>query len=243
MLRHLSDEALPSTLSQGDGAGAGERPPRAIRAMSRSSLKAAISTEQRSSGRKMNGRFLPQCSINPLLLNGRWPKRRRILRRHDQSDHHRGVRAGTGRIASRGAGQYRRPLDEPQAQHAGQGQRMRARYLLCDRPQGFGQGPGQRAEGRDRTSHRHRDPPCQRGGRHLYKGKAFDPQSNMHVPATVRFVDANTIEIQGCALLVICKTSAGPRSTKPARPRPQRSPRPAPPTEARSSRRPNSGRR
>jgi uncharacterized protein (DUF2147 family) len=43
-------------------------------------------------------------------------------------------------------------------------------------------------------------------GDNIYKGKAFDPQSNMHVPATVRFVDASTIEIQGCALLVICKT-------------------------------------
>jgi uncharacterized protein (DUF2147 family) len=40
----------------------------------------------------------------------------------------------------------------------------------------------------------------------LYKGKAFDPESNMHVPATVRFVDASTIEIQGCALFVICRT-------------------------------------
>jgi uncharacterized protein (DUF2147 family) len=39
-----------------------------------------------------------------------------------------------------------------------------------------------------------------------FKGKAFDPESNMHVPATVRFVDAGTIEIQGCALFVICKT-------------------------------------
>jgi uncharacterized protein (DUF2147 family) len=39
-----------------------------------------------------------------------------------------------------------------------------------------------------------------------FKGSAFDPQSNMHVPATVRFVDSGTIEIQGCALLVICKT-------------------------------------
>src|SRR5215212_7021100 len=44
-------------------------------------------------------------------------------------------------------------------------------------------------------------------GQNLYKGKAFDPESNMHVPATVRFVDAGTIEIQGCALLgLICKT-------------------------------------
>ena len=39
-----------------------------------------------------------------------------------------------------------------------------------------------------------------------FKGKAFDPESNLHVPATVRFVDAGTIEIQGCALFVICKT-------------------------------------
>ena len=41
----------------------------------------------------------------------------------------------------------------------------------------------------------------------VYKGKAFDPESNMHIPATVRFVDAGTIEIQGCALFgLICKT-------------------------------------
>jgi len=44
-------------------------------------------------------------------------------------------------------------------------------------------------------------------GNNLYKGKAFDPESNMHIPATVRFVDAGTIEIQGCALFgLICKT-------------------------------------
>jgi uncharacterized protein (DUF2147 family) len=43
-------------------------------------------------------------------------------------------------------------------------------------------------------------------GDNLYKGKAFDPESNMHIPATVRFVDPSTIEIQGCALLIICKT-------------------------------------
>jgi uncharacterized protein (DUF2147 family) len=46
-----------------------------------------------------------------------------------------------------------------------------------------------------------------RAGDGLYKGKAFDPESNMHIPATVRFVDAGTIEIQGCALFgMICKT-------------------------------------
>ena len=38
------------------------------------------------------------------------------------------------------------------------------------------------------------------------KQEGFDPESNMHIPATVRFVDPITIEIQGCALLVICKT-------------------------------------
>ena len=41
----------------------------------------------------------------------------------------------------------------------------------------------------------------------LFKGKAFDPESNMHVPATVRFVGPTTIEIQGCAVFgLICKT-------------------------------------
>ena len=44
-------------------------------------------------------------------------------------------------------------------------------------------------------------------GGNLYKGKAFDPESNLHIPATVRFVDSGTIEIQGCALFgLICKT-------------------------------------
>jgi uncharacterized protein (DUF2147 family) len=43
-------------------------------------------------------------------------------------------------------------------------------------------------------------------GNNLFKGKAFDPESNMHVPATVRFVGSGTIEIQGCALFgLICK--------------------------------------
>jgi uncharacterized protein (DUF2147 family) len=43
-------------------------------------------------------------------------------------------------------------------------------------------------------------------GDNLFKGKAFDPESNMHVPATVRFVGPATIEIQGCALFgLICK--------------------------------------
>ena len=44
-------------------------------------------------------------------------------------------------------------------------------------------------------------------GNGLYKGKAFDPESNLHIPATVRFVGPTTIEIQGCALFgLICKT-------------------------------------
>jgi uncharacterized protein (DUF2147 family) len=44
-------------------------------------------------------------------------------------------------------------------------------------------------------------------GDNLFRGKAFDPESNMHVPATVRFVGSTTIEIQGCALFgLICKT-------------------------------------
>ncbi|MEA3079445.1 MAG: hypothetical protein QOF05_853 [Sphingomonadales bacterium] len=44
-------------------------------------------------------------------------------------------------------------------------------------------------------------------GDNLFRGKAFDPESNMHVPATVRFVGSATIEIQGCALFgLICKT-------------------------------------
>jgi len=44
-------------------------------------------------------------------------------------------------------------------------------------------------------------------GDNLFKGKAFDPETNMHVPATVRMLGAGTIEIKGCALLgLICKT-------------------------------------
>ena len=44
-------------------------------------------------------------------------------------------------------------------------------------------------------------------GDNLYRGKAFDPESNLHIPATVRFVSSNTIEIQGCALFgLVCKT-------------------------------------
>ena len=44
-------------------------------------------------------------------------------------------------------------------------------------------------------------------GDNVYKGKAFDPESNLHIPATVRFVDPGTIEIQGCALFgLVCKT-------------------------------------
>jgi uncharacterized protein (DUF2147 family) len=44
-------------------------------------------------------------------------------------------------------------------------------------------------------------------GDNLYKGKAFDPESNLHIPATVRFIDRGTIEIQGCALFgLVCKT-------------------------------------
>ena len=40
----------------------------------------------------------------------------------------------------------------------------------------------------------------------VFSGTAFDPESNMHVPATVRFVGPGTIEIQGCALFgLICK--------------------------------------
>src|SRR5689334_23809629 len=52
--------------------------PSATRATSKSSRKAATFTDWRSSEGKLRARFLPQCSINPPLLNGRWPKRRRI---------------------------------------------------------------------------------------------------------------------------------------------------------------------
>ena len=54
MLRHLSEDAMPSTLSQGDGGG--QLAParrRAIRATSRSSPKAAISTKHADSRAKI----------------------------------------------------------------------------------------------------------------------------------------------------------------------------------------------
>lgn len=39
-----------------------------------------------------------------------------------------------------------------------------------------------------------------------FKGSAFDPESNMHVDATVTVLGPGTMEIQGCALLgLICK--------------------------------------
>lgn len=40
-----------------------------------------------------------------------------------------------------------------------------------------------------------------------FKGTAFDPESNMHVDATVTVLGPGTMEIKGCALLgLICQT-------------------------------------
>jgi uncharacterized protein (DUF2147 family) len=41
----------------------------------------------------------------------------------------------------------------------------------------------------------------------LFKGTAFDPESNMHVSATVRVLGPGAMEIKGCALLgLICES-------------------------------------
>jgi uncharacterized protein (DUF2147 family) len=44
-------------------------------------------------------------------------------------------------------------------------------------------------------------------GNGTYKGLAFDPKRNIRVPATVRIVGPNAIEVRGCALagMFICK--------------------------------------
>jgi uncharacterized protein (DUF2147 family) len=40
----------------------------------------------------------------------------------------------------------------------------------------------------------------------LFKGTAFDPESNMHVSATVRMVEPGVMEMKGCALLgLVCE--------------------------------------
>jgi uncharacterized protein (DUF2147 family) len=40
----------------------------------------------------------------------------------------------------------------------------------------------------------------------MFKGTAFDPESNMHVSATVRVLGPGEMEIQGCALLgLVCQ--------------------------------------
>jgi uncharacterized protein (DUF2147 family) len=40
----------------------------------------------------------------------------------------------------------------------------------------------------------------------LFKGSAFDPESNMHVSATVRVLGPGEMEIKGCALLgLVCE--------------------------------------
>jgi uncharacterized protein (DUF2147 family) len=44
-------------------------------------------------------------------------------------------------------------------------------------------------------------------GNGLFKGTAFDPESNMHVSATVRVLGPGQMEIKGCALLgLICES-------------------------------------
>ena len=43
-------------------------------------------------------------------------------------------------------------------------------------------------------------------GAGTFKGQAFDPKRNVHAPATVRLLDRDALQIQGCALMgMICK--------------------------------------
>ena len=43
-------------------------------------------------------------------------------------------------------------------------------------------------------------------GEGVFKGTAFDPESNMHVSATVRVLGPGEMEIRGCALLgLVCQ--------------------------------------
>ena len=44
-------------------------------------------------------------------------------------------------------------------------------------------------------------------GKGLFKGTAFDPESNMHVDATVRLVAPGVMDMKGCALLgLVCES-------------------------------------
>ena len=43
-------------------------------------------------------------------------------------------------------------------------------------------------------------------GEGVFKGTAFDPESNMHVDATVRMVGPGVMELKGCAIMgLICQ--------------------------------------
>ena len=43
-------------------------------------------------------------------------------------------------------------------------------------------------------------------GDRTFKGTAFDPESNMHVAATVRMVEPGTMDLKGCALFgLVCE--------------------------------------
>ena len=44
-------------------------------------------------------------------------------------------------------------------------------------------------------------------GKGTYKGLAFDPKRNIRVPATVRVLGPNAIEVRGCAIagMLLCK--------------------------------------
>lgn len=43
-------------------------------------------------------------------------------------------------------------------------------------------------------------------GAGIFRGRAFDPKRNIHAPATVRMIDRDALEIEGCAFLgLVCK--------------------------------------
>jgi uncharacterized protein (DUF2147 family) len=44
-------------------------------------------------------------------------------------------------------------------------------------------------------------------GADVFSGSAFDPESNLHVSATVRLVGPGTMEMRGCAMMgLVCQT-------------------------------------
>ncbi len=42
-------------------------------------------------------------------------------------------------------------------------------------------------------------------GNGIFKGQVFDPKRNLHAPATIRLLDADTLVVKGCVFTFICK--------------------------------------